>query len=110
MFGYTVRGVEPYVMRQAAYACILPILTYAAPAWWPGKKRLDKVGNAIRNGVEGHLNRLNKIQKIALRTILTAWRTTPITIMQREAATSPIEYTLDHLCKLASARLHKLVP
>ena len=63
MFGNTVRGVEPYVMRQAAYACILPILTYAAPAWWPGKKRLDKVGNAIRNGVEGHLNRLNKIKK-----------------------------------------------
>lgn len=30
--------------------------------------------------------------------------------MQREVATSPIEYTLDHLCELASLRLHKLEP
>ena len=33
MLGNTVQGVEPYVMRQAVHACILPILTYAAPAW-----------------------------------------------------------------------------
>ncbi len=28
--------------------------------------------------------------------------------MEREAATAPIEYTLDHLCKLASLRLQNL--
>ena len=109
MLGNTVQGVEPYVMRQAVHACILPILTYAASAWWPGKKPLDKRGKAIRNGVE-HLNRLNKVQNIALCTILPVWRTTPITIMQREAATPLIEHNLDHLCKLASVRLHKLEP
>ena len=110
MLGNTVQGVEPYVMRQAVHACILPILTYAAPAWWPGKNRLDKKGKVIRNGVEGHLSRLNKVQNIALRTILPVWWTTPITIMQREAATPPIEHTLDHLCKLAAIQLHKLEP
>lgn len=61
MLGKTVQGVEPYVMRQAVHACILPILTYAVPAWWPGKNRLDKKGKVIRNGVEEHLNRLNKV-------------------------------------------------
>lgn len=92
------------------HACILPILTYAAPAWWPGKNRQDKNGKVIRNGVEGHLSRLNKVQNIALRTILPVWQTTPTTILQREAATPPIEYTLDHLCKLAAIRLHRLEP
>lgn len=110
MLGNTVRGVERYVMRQAVHTCILPILTYAAPAWWPGKIRPDNNGELIRNGVEGHLNRLNKVQNIAPRTILPAWRTTPITTMQREAATPPIEHTLDHLCKLTAIQLHKLKP
>ena len=30
--------------------------------------------------------------------------------MQREAATPPIEHTLDYLCELASLKLHKLEP
>ena len=30
--------------------------------------------------------------------------------MQQEATTAPIEHTLDHLCELASLRLHKLEP
>lgn len=82
-------------MRQAVHACILPILIYVAPAWWPGKNRLEKKGKVIRNGIEGHLNRLNKVQNIALRTIFPIWWTTPIMIMQREAATPPIEHTSD---------------
>ncbi len=29
----TTRGVEAVIMRKAVHACILPILTYVAPAW-----------------------------------------------------------------------------
>lgn len=36
--------------------------------------------------------------------------TTPIKVMQREAATPPIEHTLSYLRELASLRLHKLEP
>ncbi len=110
MLGNTVRGVDVKVMRRAVHACILPILTYAAPAWWAGRTRISNAGKSVRSGVEGQLKRLDKVQNIALRTILPVWRTTPIKIMQREAATPPIEYTLDHLCQLASLRLHKLKP
>lgn len=110
MLGNTVQGVKPYVMRQIVHACILLILVYAAPAWWPGKNRLDKKGKVIRNGVEGHLNRLNKVPNIALYTIFPIWWTTPITIMQRKATTPSIEHTLDHLCKLAAIRLYKVEP
>lgn len=85
-------------------------ITYTAPAWWAGRTRVNNAGKTVRNGVEGQLNRLDKVQNVALRTILPVWRTTPIRIMQREAATPPIEYTLDHLCELVSLRLHKLEP
>ncbi len=53
------------------------------------------------------LTRLDKVQNIALRTMLPVWRTTSIQIMEREAATAPIEHTLDHLGKLALLRLQK---
>lgn len=110
MLGNTTKGMDVKVIRRAVHACILRILTYAAPTWWAGRTRINNAGKTIRNGVEGQLKRLDKVQNIALRTILPVWRTTPIRIMQREAATSPIEYTLDHLCELASLRLHKLEP
>lgn len=103
MLRNTVRGVDVRI-------CILPILTYAAPAWWNGRSRINNAGKTIRNGVEGQLYRLDKVQNTALRTILPVWRTTPIRIMQREAATPSIEHTLDYLCELASLRLHKLEP
>lgn len=33
MLANTVRGVDAKIMRRVVHACILPILTYAAPAW-----------------------------------------------------------------------------
>lgn len=110
MLGNTIGGVETKVIRQAVHTCILPILAYATPAWWPGRMRLNKHGKTIRNGVEGQQVQLDKVQNIALRTILPVWRTTPIQIMQREAATAPMEHTLNYLCELASFRLRKLEP
>ena len=61
MLGNTVQGVETKVMGQAVHTCILPILTYAAPAWWPGRTRLNKQGKTIQNGVKGQLKRLDKV-------------------------------------------------
>lgn len=110
MLGNTIQEVETKVIRRAVHACILPILTYAAPAWWPGRTRLNKHGKNIRSGVGGQLTRLDKVQNIALHTTLAVWGTTSIQIMRQEAATAPMKHTLDHLCELASLRLHKLEP
>ena len=82
MLENTIQGVEIKVICQAVHACILPILIYAAPAWSPGQTRLNKYRKTIWNGVEGQLTRLDKVQNIALRTILPVWRTTLIQIMQ----------------------------
>ncbi len=61
-------------------------------------------------GLQGLCDKLDKVQNIALKVILPAWKTTPIKILQREAATPPIRHTIDYLCELASLRLHKLEP
>ncbi len=33
MLGNTTKGVDVKVIQRAVHACILPIQTYAAPAW-----------------------------------------------------------------------------
>lgn len=110
MLANTVRGVDAKIMRRAVHACILPILTYATLAWWPGHTRINKNNKTIRNGVDGHLKKLDKAQNVALHAILPVWKTTTGKIMQKEAATPPIKHTLDYLCELASLRLHRLEP
>lgn len=40
--------------------------------------------------MEGICSKLDKAQNIALRGILPVWKTTPTTILHREAATPPV--------------------
>ncbi len=100
MLGNTIQGVETKVIRQEVHVSILPILTYSAPVWWPGHACVNKHGKANRNGVQEQLKRLDKVQNIALRTILPVWNTILIQIMQLEAATAPIQHTFDHCASL----------
>ena len=60
----TTRGTEAKIMRRAVSACILPILTYGAPAWWPGRIRINHNGNTVQNSVEGHWKKLETPQNI----------------------------------------------
>ena len=104
----TTRGVEAVIMREAVHSCILLIRTYGTPAWWPGRTRTNRKVRTIQNGMESNCQKLDKAQNTALRVILPVWRTTPTVVLQRAAATLPIQHTLDYLCKLAALRLHKL--
>lgn len=104
----TTRGAEASIMRRAVHACILPILTYGTSAWWPGRTRTNGKGGTIQNSMKTNCNKLDKAQNVALRAFLPVWKTTPIFVLQREAATPPVHHTLDYLCELASLRLHKL--
>ncbi len=62
----------------------------------------------IQNKVDNYIQQLEKVQNIALQTILLIWRTTQVKRLQKKAATAPIKYTLNHFCELASLQLHKL--
>lgn len=98
----TTRGVSATTTRKAVHACILSILTYAAPAWWPGQNQTNAAGQTICNKVNAHCNKLDKAENIALCAIFPVWKTVPIHVLQREAATPPIHYTPDYLCELAA--------
>lgn len=97
MLANTVRGVNPLVMRRVVHACIIPILTYGSPAWWPDVARTNQKGKIVQNRIQGLCEKLDKAKNIALKTILPTWRTTPIKNLQREAATPPIRHTINKL-------------
>ena len=61
------KGVEAVIMRKAIHACILPILTYGAPAWWPERTRTNREGRTIQNDIDNNCQKLDKTQNAALR-------------------------------------------
>lgn len=56
----TVWEINAKVVHQAVYVCVLFIFTYTKPAWWPGRTRINKNEETIKNGVDGHLTKLEK--------------------------------------------------
>ncbi len=98
----TTRGISAAIMRKEMHGCILPILTYSAPAWWPGRTQTNKEGRTIQNSTEGLCIKLDKVQNIALRAMLPVWKTIPISILQKESGTPPVHHTLDYPCKMAA--------
>lgn len=105
--GNTIWGAPAYLLRRAVTSCVLPILNYASEAWWPSKGR-PKNGRTISNCVSGLLHILDVTQNTAIRAILPVYKTTPVPILQREAALPPAEVALDAKLYAASARIHPL--
>ena len=103
----TARGVNARLLRQAVIACVLPVLTYGAEAWWPGISRAHKT-SFISNGVKSALAHLGNTLRYAIRSILPAYRTTPIPILHRESAIPPMELILNHQRVLAHLRNTRL--
>lgn len=96
MLANTVKGLHQTHLRTLYQACALPVLTYASPAWWKGKKT--------------HIAVLSKVQNDALRHMCATFKTTPIAAMEIAAAIPPIELTLNLNNDRYAHRLHKLYP
>ena len=105
MLENTTRGC---IIRKEISTFILLIHTYKTPAWWPSCLRKDKKRRNIKNGIERYCRKWDKSQNLALCGMFPVWKTIPVKIIQKKAATSAIYYTLDHLCKQAGLRIQKL--
>lgn len=74
--GNTVRGIKPYLMRQAVTACVLRRAYYSAETWWPGRSRPGPRTGSISNKVQSHLDKIAKVIQTGARAILPVFRTT----------------------------------
>ena len=90
----TERGLSFQAMRQLYIACIMSIADYGVPIWWDNQKVL--------------LDKYQKLQNLALRKILGAFKTFPIMAMELEAAIPPPKIRFDKICMNYSLRIMQL--
>jgi hypothetical protein len=72
-------------MRQLYIACITSIADYGVQIWWKGQQNL--------------LEKFQKLQNKALRTILGAFKSSPIYTMEIEASIPSARTRFDRICK-----------
>jgi hypothetical protein len=73
----TERGLSFQAMRQLYMACITSIADYRVPIWWRNQSN--------------YLYKFQKLQNLALRKILGAFKTSPYKIIELKAALPPPE-------------------
>ena len=87
----TERGLSFQAIRQLYLACIVSLADYGVPIWWKQQQNL--------------LEKYEKLQNQALRKILGAFRTSPISAMEIEAAISPVSVRFNKLCQNYAIRI-----
>ena len=90
----TERGLSFQAMRQLYIACIVSIADFGVPIWWNNQKFL--------------LDKYQKLQNLALRKILGAFKTSPIMVMELEAAIPPPKVRFNKICMNYSLRIMQL--
>ncbi len=80
----TKRGLSFQTIRQLYITCITLITDYGVPIWWNNQKHL--------------LEKFQRLQNTALRTILEAFKTSPIKAMEIEAAVPPPKVRFKKIC------------
>ena len=102
MLGGITKGAPAHVLRYATKACVLPILTFGAEAWWPPPNTQQQVRALAR--------KLDLIQNIALRATLPVYKTTPTVVLHQAAGIPPVEQLLDTITRQSAIRSSQLDP
>ncbi|KAL1581903.1 hypothetical protein WHR41_09480 [Cladosporium halotolerans] len=95
-----IRGVRPAQMRQMYMAAVVPPTDYAASVWYAPS----------RIGVKRHVVALERVQRLASRLILRAYKSVAMLVLQSEAKLQSVsdrlhERVSNHLTKLCALPL-----
>src|SRR6266536_1531443 len=90
----TERGLLFQAIRQLYIACITSIADYEVPILWNNQKPL--------------LKKFQRLQNAALRTILGAFKTSPIKAMEIEAAVPPPRVRFEKICYNYAIRIMQM--
>ena len=91
MLATTKGGLSHRNIQTLYNACVLPVLSYAAPVWWNGKK--------------SQIQKIETIENRCLRTIFPVFNTTPLHAIQAESGIPPLRIWLNYMKQRAAARL-----
>ncbi|KAL5601097.1 uncharacterized protein BROUX77_005346 [Berkeleyomyces rouxiae] len=102
MLSGVYKGAPTEFLTHAVRACVIPILTFAAVAWWPLRTRRRQIV---------HLeSQLGKTLRAALRAALPVYCTTSTALLHHAAKIPTMELILDDLHHREAIRLATLDP
>ena len=81
----TKRGLSFQVIKQLYITYISSIADYGVPIWWNNQKNM--------------LEKFQKLQNIALRKMLGAFKISLINAMELEASIPPLKIRFERICK-----------
>ncbi|KAH9859188.1 hypothetical protein J1614_012265 [Plenodomus biglobosus] len=86
----TAHGPPASALRKAVTTCILPTVLYGAEAWYEGRVKNPRIlrnarPSTVSTRVGWHLESIDQTITLAARAVLPAWRTTPNSVLLREA-------------------------
>ena len=87
----TERGLSFQALRQLYIACVVSVADYGVPVWWKQQQFL--------------IQKYEKLQNQALRKILGAFKTSPVSAMEIEAAIPPVSVRFNKLCQNYAVRI-----
>ena len=95
LLGNSVQGLDHTWWKLAYSAICLPVLTYGCQLWYRGKQK-------------GLVDKLQKVQNDAVKTIAGAFRTTPREPLHQLLNIFPMAQRLDMLTQNSALRLYRL--
>src|SRR5690606_25359208 len=87
----TEKGLTVAAVRQLYMSCVIPIADFGSDIWWKGQ--------------QGAADKLQKLQNKATRKILGAFRTTPVPLLDAEAALLPPSLRLTYAQRRMALRI-----
>lgn len=95
-----IRGVRPAQMRQMYMAAVVPTTDYAASTWYAPS----------RIGVKKHVVALERVQRLAARLILRAYKSVAMLVLQSEAQLQSVSERLNERVSNHMTKLCGLAP
>jgi len=95
----TKNGPSAAAIRKAVTTCVLPSVLYGTEAWYGGRQKAPTQWRnrqglvSARQG--GHIAVVARVLNTAIRGVLPAFRTSPISAMYRDAGLPPAEVALE---------------
>lgn len=96
-------GATLHKARTVYSMVVRPMLTFAAPVWHNPQGTFEATGK--------HARKLAVVQNGCLRTVLGAYKATPVPVLEAESMTPPIQLQLNRLVMRSKANrgTHPLV-
>lgn len=104
-------GSRPDLTRQTAKSCIITTTMHGAGVWRPEETVLSWNRGKLKDLKYRHgqqVAQLSKAIRVGIRTILSAYKTTPLAILHWEAGISPVRLLLQEFRLQQALRLQTL--